>query len=124
VLLRLIAPVQPFVTEEVWSWWRPGQSIHRAPWPTTAELPPPGGLPDVWAAARQLLAQIRRAKTDAGRSLKATVALLVITETEDRFPLYHAVDDDIREAGSVVAVQHLKAGPDRPPNILVKLADA
>src|SRR5690606_35195386 len=64
VLLRLFAPVLPFVTEEVWSWWQDG-SVHVAPWPDAEELRAQAGDPAVLAAATDVLTVVRRAKSEA-----------------------------------------------------------
>ena len=74
-LLRLFAPIVPFVTEEVWSWWQEG-SVHLAAWPTLEELPPAARDHDtaVLAAVAAALGDVRRAKTASKRSMRAPVA--------------------------------------------------
>jgi len=81
-LLRLFAPFLPFVTEEVWSWWRPG-SVHRASWPTPEEVVEPiggtdGASVDVFTQARAALGEIRRIKAMEKRPTKAVVARAVM----------------------------------------------
>ena len=72
-ILRVFAPFLPFVTEEVWSWWREG-SVHRAPWPTAAELEAHIGGPDPDGAlalerAALVLGEVRKAKSEGKRPL-------------------------------------------------------
>jgi valyl-tRNA synthetase len=73
VLLRLFAPMLPFVTEEVWSWSHDG-SIHVSPWPT----PTTGGDPALLAAASVLIGEVRRAKAAAGLSMRVEVPSLAV----------------------------------------------
>ena len=81
-LLRLFAPILPFVTEEVWSWWQPG-SVHRASWPTPEEVVETiGGRDDqsaaVLAATQTALADVRRLKALEKRPVKAVISRAVL----------------------------------------------
>jgi valyl-tRNA synthetase len=104
VLLRLFAPFLPFTTEEVWSWWHDQTSIHRARWPDPGELPA-GGDPAVLAVAAEVLGAIRRAKTEAGRSMRAPVASLVVRGDPARLALVAAATADLTEAGNLARLE-------------------
>src|SRR5690606_24970047 len=98
VMLRLFAPFLPFVTEEVWSWWREG-SVHRAAWPTPEELEAGDGDPAVLDAVAEVLRHVRRTKSEAKVSMRAEVSRLVVTgETAD---LIRQAQDDLCAAGNV-----------------------
>jgi valyl-tRNA synthetase len=99
VQLRLFAPVLPFVTEEVWSWWQSG-SVHRAFWPTATELPT-GGDPAVVTAAAEALAGVRKAKSDAKVSMRADVQTATVTARAEQVPLVEAARGDLVDAGRI-----------------------
>jgi valyl-tRNA synthetase len=100
--LRLFAPFLPYVTEEVWSWWQEG-SIHRAPWPTRAELDESadGADPHVLEIAGRVIGEVRKAKADARLPLRAPVRRVHVRGPQPDLAALRLAEDDVRETGVV-----------------------
>jgi len=110
VMLRLLAPFIPFVTEEVWSWWQAG-SIHRATWPTVAEL---DGLVSASEAqsdrsayewATQVLFEVRKQRSEAKQPLKVPITKVTIKAEAGAAGLMPIVEADLKSALRVLAFE-------------------
>jgi valyl-tRNA synthetase len=115
---RLFAPMLPFATEEVWSWWQSG-SIHRATWPTTAETVAGFNIaPDsveALDAICEVLGAVRRTKTEAKVSQRAEVAKLVVTADEKTVKMLQANLSDLRNAGSLQEIEFVVSDSNSEP---------
>jgi valyl-tRNA synthetase len=121
-LLRLFAPFLPFVTEEVWSWWRSG-SVHRASWPTVAETgDDQSANGELFELTAWVLGRIRSAKTEHKRSMRAPVERAVVRVGADKIAQLRLAADDLREAGTIADLV-IEAAPDgTEDSVLVELA--
>jgi valyl-tRNA synthetase len=117
VFQRLLAPFLPFVCEEVWSWWQ-GGSVHRASWPDAAELQaalggaraPDGELEDTaLAVAADVLTQVRKAKSQARRPMRAPVTRVVVRDSAKRVAALELGAEDLRQAGSIETIEMVVA---------------
>ena len=115
VLQRLLAPMLPFATEEVWSWWQSG-SIHRTNWPTSNETlagctANKDGLAEL-DAIYVVLAAVRRAKTEAKVSQRAEVAKLKVTAAAKTLNVIRTNIDDLRNAGALQEIEYTESSSD------------
>ncbi|WP_458115129.1 valine--tRNA ligase [Arthrobacter sp. D2-10] len=126
-LLRLFAPILPFATEEVWSWWRHG-SVHRAAWPASGALTATaldadtGMLATVGAA----LGGLRKAKSEAKVKQRTEVLSAVISGSEAQVRRLEAARSDLSAAGNAadlelrvhqgdLSVSDVRLAPAEPP---------
>ena len=103
-MLCLFAPFLPFVTEEVWSWWQTG-SVHQASWPLAADLAQPTGTPELMSELASVLTLIRKAKSEVNASMKADVALAVITAPPAVLARLQSTADDLRAVGRIAELR-------------------
>lgn len=102
VFVRLLAPVLPYATEEVWSWYRTG-SVHRAPWPKAAELTDAVGntSEDVLHAASEALRALRKIKTEAKVSQRTPYSNVTVQAPKELLGLLESARGDLTAAASV-----------------------
>ncbi|GAA2574934.1 valine--tRNA ligase [Microbacterium binotii] len=110
-LLRLLAPVLAFATEEAWSWFEDG-SVHTAPWPEPLN-PNDGeaddGDPAVLTAASSALIAIRRAKTEAKASQKTPIARLTLGAPAAIATSLATAEGDLKAVGRIADLAIVEA---------------
>jgi valyl-tRNA synthetase len=112
VQLRLLAPFLPYVTEEVWSWWREG-SIHRASWPTVSDLgSAASSTPAMLTAVADVLTGIRGAKSQAKVKMRAPLSSVTVTGPAEAVALAEQAAEDLRAAGTIVGALVFRPGGD------------
>ena len=101
VMLRLLAPFLAFTCEDVWSWWQQG-SVHRASWPTAAELSivagDAAGAREAHTALAAALGAIRKGKTDQKVSVGTEVEAVAYAGGDDEIRALRAIERDLKAA--------------------------
>ena len=125
VLLRLLAPFLPFVTEEVWSWWQSG-SIHIAPWPTSSEVE--SLMADNSMEARQhdqrvtdwatdVLFEVRKQRSEAKQPMRVPITKVRIKAEPSVIELMPMVEADLKSA---LRVQTFELSVGEPREVVVE----
>ena len=104
-LLRLLAPVLAFATEEAWSWFNEG-SIHTTEWPKPLDL---GGDLGILSATSAALVGVRRAKTEAKVSQKTLVRSLSIGAPAHIIEALRQAEGDLRAVGRIEQIVFVDA---------------
>jgi valyl-tRNA synthetase len=125
VMLRLFAPFLPFVTEEVWSWWKEG-SIHRSAWPTTAELErliadDSANLREsdqrIYDWATDVLFEVRKQRSEAKQPMRVPITRVRVKAEAEAVGLMPHVEADLKSA---LRVHAFETSPGEPRAIVVE----
>ncbi len=124
-LTRMLAPVLPFLTEEVWHWAYSGDPdmhpfVHKSPWPSSGEfamIPAPAHA-DTFAVMLEAVEGIRKAKTERNLSMAAPVKRATVTAEGRQLEAFGPAADDIRR---MLGVEEIAASAGAPGQGLVEV---
>jgi len=109
VILKLIAPIMPFITEEIYQQYykkfEGGKSIHLSEWPKVKDLKQKQ-LDEVhiFATMAEIISNTRKWKTKAKKSMRAEIRLIILRQNYDKLkPLLQDLKD-------VVNAKEIKTG--------------
>ena len=97
----------------MWSWWQEG-SVHRAPWPTDAEVlgaiaqEDEAGLLALLYGA-EILSEVRKVKSERKVPLKTSVSRALVRDSPDRLHRIALVERDVRAAGFIERLERQEA---------------
>ncbi len=120
VLLRLFAPFLPFVTEEVWSWWKDG-SVHTSAWPSRGELDDLVGedsearrIADqrIYDWATEVLFEVRKQRSEAKQPMRVAITKVTIKAPDAAVSqLMRHVEADLKAALRVKTFETIEGEP-------------
>ena len=108
VMLRLFAPFLPFVTEEVWSWWKDG-SVHTSSWPTTDEIPVTGDV-DLMSDVSAALVELRGVKSTHKVPMRTPILSARISAPASVIANLKAVESDLTKVSKPESLTFLAEG--------------
>ncbi len=124
IICRLLAPILPFVTEEVWGWrfTKVSTSVHKAKWPKQENNQQRDYERGIFNCAKLIMGEIRTTKTKAQKSMKYPVQALVVAGSKTFETQFKLAAADIARAGSVERITFTAHGNEQPM-VTVTLAD-
>ncbi|HYH28682.1 MAG TPA: valine--tRNA ligase [Actinomycetota bacterium] len=109
--LRLLHPIMPFVTEEVWQRFRAGDSVMVAPWPEGQPTHKDEGAERRFGFVQELVSAVRRFRSGNGLAPGVELSVRVVA-SEEQLAVLGEFSEEIRRMARVSSLEVAGPGTD------------